>query len=219
MDHTANGQRPPVNHGADRPSYPHIGTHKRMAMIMDEAPAEGLTLGDILASLKERAFGFFLLLLALPCCLPFIYGLPQVVSLPMLFVSAQLVFGRSAPWLPASLSDRLVTRRQLDKVLTTSGPAFRLLERFVRPRLLALSTRPLDRLVGASLTLFSLSILLPVPLTNTVPGIAVAIAAVGLIERDGLLVLAGLVVGFAWIALLSLGGAHLFFLLLGYLQS
>ncbi|MEM9234514.1 MAG: exopolysaccharide biosynthesis protein, partial [Pseudomonadota bacterium] len=37
------------------------------------------------------------------------------------------------------------------------------------------------------------------------PGIGVAIASVGLLERDGLLVLAGLALGLAWVALLVFG--------------
>ena len=50
------------------------------------------------------------------------------------------------------------------------------------------------------------SILLPLPSTNTVPGIGVAIASLGLIERDGLLVILGLFIGFLWVALLGFLG-------------
>jgi hypothetical protein len=47
--------------------------------------------------------------------------------------------------------------------------------------------------------------LIPLPATNTVPGIGIAIASIGLITRDGLLVLAGLAIGSAWILLLVVG--------------
>jgi len=59
--------------------------------------------------------------------------------------------------------------------------------------------------VGAVFVLFCASILLPLPATNTTPGIAVALASIGLITRDGFLVLIGLVLGVAWIALLIIG--------------
>jgi hypothetical protein len=52
---------------------------------------------------------------------------------------------------------------------------------------------------------FIASILIPLPATNTLPGIGVAIASIGLITRDGLLVLAGLAIGAAWIVLLAVG--------------
>ena len=46
-------------------------------------------------------------------------------------------------------------------------------------------------------------------LTNTVPGIAVVIVAMGLLQRDGLLVIFGSIVGTAWIASLVFAGATL----------
>ncbi|MEO1426338.1 MAG: exopolysaccharide biosynthesis protein, partial [Pseudomonadota bacterium] len=52
------------------------------------------------------------------------------------------------------------------------------------------------------------SILVPLPSTNTAPGIGVTIAAIGLIERDGLLVIFGLTLGLAWVLLLVLLGAE-----------
>jgi hypothetical protein len=59
--------------------------------------------------------------------------------------------------------------------------------------------------VGAAFVIFCASILIPLPATNTTPGVAVALASIGLITRDGLLVLAGLVLGLSWITLLIVG--------------
>ena len=61
----------------------------RLEALGADAPGESVTLGWILDQLHERAFGLFLLILALPCCIPFLYGIPQIVSLPLVFVSAQ----------------------------------------------------------------------------------------------------------------------------------
>ncbi|MEM8617402.1 MAG: exopolysaccharide biosynthesis protein, partial [Pseudomonadota bacterium] len=77
------------------------------------------------------------------------------------------------------------------------------------PRLTLLSSKPAERLVALFLTAFCASILIPLPGTNTVPGIAVAIAAFGLMSRDGLLILLGLVLGCGWLAFLILGGKAL----------
>ena len=65
--------------------------------------------------------------------------------------------------------------------------------------------------------LFSASILVPLPGTNTVPGIAVVIIAVGLLERDGLYVLAGSLIGTVWIATLIFAGATLVSLIKGWM--
>ena len=65
----------------------------RLQALISEAQAEAhaqdtdkVTLHWVLTQLHERAFGLFLLILALPCCIPFLYGIPQVVSLPLMFV-------------------------------------------------------------------------------------------------------------------------------------
>jgi hypothetical protein len=55
---------------------------------------------------------------------------------------------------------------------------------------------------GLLLVVFCASILLPIPGTNTVPGIGVAIIAFGLMARDGILVILGSIIGTAWISTL-----------------
>jgi hypothetical protein len=143
----------------------------------------------IMAQLHERAFGLFLLVLALPCCIPFLYGVPQIVALPLMFISAQMLIGRETPWLPRKLGARSVSKD------VAGGP--RAPRRAVAapdrgrqpPAARAADAPPLDRVVGLALVLFSASILVPLPGTNTVPGIAVVIVAMGLLQRDGILVI------------------------------
>jgi hypothetical protein len=191
------------------PSTEVLTTSQRLGRLVADAPAEAIPLGWILAELHERAFGLILLVLALPCCIPFLYGLPQVVALPLLFVSAQLMVGRRRPWLPDRLGARTVSRDALDRLGCRAGPLLRRIEAVSRPRLVALTRRPLDHVVGLGLVLFSASILLPLPATNTVPGIAVVVVAMGLLQRDGVLILLGGVLGTTWIATLLLAGATL----------
>mgnify|MGYP000029357615 CR=1 FL=1 len=64
-------------------------------------------------------------------------------------------------------------------------------------------------IIGIALVVFSASILVPLPGTNTVPGIAVVVIAMGLLQRDGVLVVIGTVIGTAWISTLVLAGATL----------
>ncbi len=163
--------------------------------------------------LNERAFGLFLLILALPCCIPFLYGIPQVVSLPLMFVSAQILMGRRTPWLPAKLAARHVSSEGLKSLAARAGPWLRRIEAISHPRLTALTRPPLDRIVGGALVLFSASILVPLPLTNTVPGFAIVVVAMGVLQRDGILVILGALLGTAWIASLIFAGVSLVSLL------
>jgi hypothetical protein len=180
---------------------------------VEEADDTSVSLGWVMSRLHEQAFGLFLLILALPCCIPFLYGIPQVVALPLMFVSAQILFGRRTPWLPDRLSAREVTTEGLSSLAARAEPWLRRVEAFSRPRLSALTHAPADRFVGLALVLFSMSILVPLPSTNTVPGFAVVIVAMGLLQRDGVLVILGTFIGTAWIGTLIFVGATLVSLL------
>ena len=189
----------------------------RLARLAAEAEGDTARIDWILTHLNERAFGLFLLVLALPCCIPFLYGVPQVVALPLMFVSVQIALGRSAPWLPERLGARTVTAAALTDLARRAGPWLARIETVSRPRLVALTRPPLDRVVGLALVVFSASILVPLPGTNTVPGIAVVIVAMGLLQRDGILVGLGGVLGTAWIGTLVIAGASLVSVLRGWI--
>lgn len=168
----------------------------------DSPYGQETTLGALLDALDERAFGLLLLILALPCCIPFLYGIPQVVSLPMAAIAFQVAQGRSHPWLPRQLRARRFDAAALSKTVGKLSRYIRWAERLATPRLTVLTEGVGLRIVGGFLLIPVASILTPIPGSNTAPGIGVAIASVGLLERDGLLVLAGLIFGLLWVAVL-----------------
>lgn len=170
--------------------------------IAARAPDKGLSLGEFVDALGERAFGIILFAMALPISIPFLYGVPQIMAVPMMALSAQMMLGREEPWLPGKFKQRQIDKAGLDRMATGGRKWFGWLEALARPRLTFLSGPTAERVVGLVFMIFCASILVPLPATNTTPGIALAIAALGLLTRDGLLVLAGLVLGLAWVTLL-----------------
>lgn len=188
----------------------------RLDQLAQSASGAAVSLDWIMGQLHERAFGLFLLVLALPCCIPFLYGIPQIVALPLMFVSAQILIGRHSPWLPEKLANRTVSAEGLQNLAQRAGPWLRRIEAISRPRRTALTRAPLDRVVGLALVLFSASILVPLPGTNTVPGFAVVLVSMGLLQRDGILVILGMLLGTAWIASLIFAGATLVSLIKGW---
>ena len=123
----------------------------------------------------------------------------------MMAIAVQMASGRAHPWMPKSFRNRQLDKPGLVRIATWSRKWFGWLEALARPRLSVLSGPTAERIVGGVFVLFCASILVPLPATNTTPGIAIAIASIGLITRDGLLVLAGLVLGVVWVSLLVVG--------------
>ena len=160
-----------------------------------EAPGESLRFADLLEVLGDRAFGALLLVFALPNCLPLpaLPGLSTVMALPLVILSAQLLLGRRQPGLPRWLGERRLRRADLARMVERLMPALLRLERALRPRWPALSGARAERGLGLVCLLLSLSLALPIPMANLFTGWSVLVIAIGLVEDDGLLIGAGLV--------------------------
>ena len=52
--------------------------------------AKGLTIHEVRDRLDERGFGLMILILAIPCLVPALYGVPQIVGVPILLQDERL---------------------------------------------------------------------------------------------------------------------------------
>jgi len=165
---------------------------------------ETLAFHEILAGLRHRAFGFTLLLFALPCCLPMPPGIPTVCGVAIAIIALNLVVGRQRLWLPRAIADKRVARHDLERMVARWVPQMEKLERICRPRL-AIVTEPVGKvLIGLVLFVLGFIMILPIPLIgNMPPGFAASVIAIGMTERDGLIVLIGVVVSVAAVAIAS----------------
>lgn len=168
------------------------------------AGPDGLTLHEIRDRLDERAFGLMILILAIPCLVPALYGVPQIVGIPILLLAGQMLLGRKEPWLPEALLKRRVSKAMLDRMADFATRRMGWFERLSRPRLTALTHGVAERVAAAFMILATLTIVLP--MTNTVPSVALALLSVGLIQRDGLFVAGGATVAAGWATALLIVG-------------
>ena len=102
--------------------------------------------------------------------------------------------------MPDKLGNRKIDRKGLTQMAAGGRKWLGWIERIVRPRFTMITGKRSERVIGLFLCIFCASILVPLPMTNTVPGFAVAIASFGLMQKDGLMVIAGLIIGSAWVS-------------------
>jgi hypothetical protein len=122
--------------------------------------------------------------------------IPLLCGLLLLFVAAQIIVGWPSPWLPKRLLDRTLSHDDLVKAANRAVPWLQWLERGARPRLVAFSHELALRLIGIVLFVFSLALIFAAPVIGQIPlGLAVCLVGLGIVERDGYVVIAGLVVG------------------------
>jgi len=153
---------------------------------------ERISIGDMVDALRRRGHGMMMLVFALPTMLPFNPpGVAAVVGIPCAFVALQLLLRRQNVWLPKALRQRSVSREDFRKVVDKSLPAITRIERLLKPRLGFLTETIGEMLIGLSVLIIALLLALPIPFTNIPLGLAIALLSLGLIERDGLVVLLG----------------------------
>ena len=183
----------------------------QILLALASQPGERLTVREIMSVLQDRAFALLIVLLGLPNCLPMPPPIPLVCGLLLALVAVQIVFGRDAPWLPKQLMNRSVSRMDVERAVGRAVPAFRRLERISRPRMTFLDTPLAMRLMGAVVLVLALGLLFAPPFVGQIPlGLAVCLVGLGLVERDGLVVVAGLVIGSIGLTL-SLGFVYAIF--------
>ena len=161
---------------------------------------ERVTLGRLLDSLGDRSFGVVLLLLALLGLLP---GVSAVAGLLLTVPAFQMVLGRPVPVLPRRVAAHRFEAERLARVVRRVVPVLRWLERFIRPRW-ATPFETTKRAVGGVVLLLAASLLVPVPLSNVPPALAIVLIAFAYLEEDGMLLAIALAA-----ALVLLGAAAL----------
>jgi hypothetical protein len=182
------------------------------------AAGERLSIEVLLAALSDRAFGALMLVFAAPNLIPLpIPGFSALTGLPLLYLSAQLALGWRRPWLPGWIVRRSLAGADFARAFAWGEPHLAKAERLLRPRLAPLTGPWAERLLGALCLLLSLVLFLPIPLGNMLPALAICLFSFGLLEKDGLPVLAGLGVAavglvVAWGVVLALAKASVFIL-------
>jgi hypothetical protein len=95
---------------------------------------------------------------------------------------------------------RQISRRGFQKLVLRLSPLLRPVERIVRPRYEHMFTPRQEQAVGLLMFAVALALFVPIPLSGYIPAIALFLVGFGLVERDGLVVLGGAMLGMVAIA-------------------
>lgn len=168
-------------------------------------PEDEIVLGDIVRFFGDRAFGALMLALALPMATPLsaLPGISAVFGLPLTVIAAQLMLGYRRPTLPDALAGRTVRRETLVRAFIKAEPWLLRIERAVHPRFPILTGVVAERVIGIVAVVMATLLALPIPGANQPPAFAVALFAVGILERDGVFVILGAMASVASLAIIA----------------
>lgn len=177
-------------------SSPTLRVSDDLRRILDLAGGRPMSVADIIRHTSGRGLQTIAIVLSLPFLSPVaIPGLSIPFGVAIAICGLRIAF-RHRPWLPEFIARRHISFAVLEKTLGFGIAVHTRLEKFVRPRWeVMLGSHPAQMAAGFAVALSAFFLSLPIPppfpLTNTLPGLAVVMLCLGMIERDGVVVLAG----------------------------
>lgn len=167
---------------------------------------ERVRIRDFVNATAEHGLLFTLLVFALFCAIPLpIPGIHVFLSMPLFYVTIQQMMGRRTIWFPEKILNATLPREGFIALITRARPWFARIDHYVFPRMIHIIHGPGYRIMGFISFFITCIIVIPLPLTNVVPALAIATIALAMLCHDGLVMLIGATIGllwcFAWITL------------------
>ena len=163
-----------------------------------------ITVRQLRDALGDRAYGVLFFVFALPNLVPMPPGVTTLFAIPLLVLAAQFCYAGSYPYFPNWIGNRSFARTDFEKALTKIRPTLRRVERLLQPRLLWLTGTIGERVLGAFFFVLAIVMCVPIPLGHWLPAVATCVMALALVERDGVVLLGGVVIGLASLAIVLL---------------
>lgn len=155
-----------------------------------------VTIDDLLLLAGDRIFGFLLVILSLPSALPIPapgYSIP--FGLVIFLLAIQFMIGYQIPWLPHRVKKGTMKTMTAKQFVQKGLPWLKRLETLTKPRYAYICNSSLGKVIlGIAMALMAISMMIPIPGTNTAPAVGIFIIAFGLQEDDGFICLIGLIV-------------------------
>lgn len=162
---------------------------------IDSVDTDTVSLRRLLDLVGEHGLLFLCAMMTIPFLLPVsIPGVSTVFGLGIILISIGITLNRM-PWLPKFLMDREIDSGKLTGILRRGAGIVARIEKFIKPRLKGLTSEGFAaRINGLALIFGGVLLILPlgfIPFSNTLPAYAILLLAVGMIQRDGLVVILG----------------------------
>ena len=170
--------------------------------IADDVSRQRVSIGDMIAAVPGRATAALMFLFAAPNAIPAPPGLSALLGLPLVYLASQMM-RRRKPWLPKAIEARSIPRSDFAAIVNRAAPWLARAERMLRPRLTPLVSPSAEIAIGLFCMILAIAVALPIPLGNMLPAFAICVMMLGVLERDGLWVALGGVIGLVSLAIVA----------------
>lgn len=156
---------------------------------------DNIKIGTLLKSIDSGGFALLNLIFSIILMIPLPPPIAIIAGLIVMFLSFQMIIGMKEVWLPKFITEKSIKRTTLTVIVAKSTIYLYKLERFTRRRFTFVSNPITERIIGAFIFFLAGITLTPIVFANTIPGLAIILISFGMINKDGLMVIIGFIVG------------------------
>lgn len=157
-------------------------------------PENGKTkISEIMEDFHENGILLALVFFALPVAVPLPYppGFTTIMGVPLMILSIQMLVGSKKVKLPDRVNNYEIQNSTLKMISNKVVPLLKILEKYMKPRGAFAKSVYCEQFIGLSCLIAAFAVAIPLPLTNAVPALGIVVMTLGLLNRDGLVIIAG----------------------------
>jgi len=184
-----------VNPSAEETTPRHRGRlSDDLDTLLQHSAGTHITLGKIIELLGQRGHAAVLLILSAPFLINPIPGLSTAFGAVMILLSLCVIFNLK-PRLPYFFAKREISDERLTRIVHAVERVLKRIEKFAKPRWEFMLSPSIHWLAGLSLlsAAFIFALPLPIPGNNIPPALCMVLLSLGILERDGKMILAGII--------------------------
>lgn len=154
----------------------------KIAELMEDFHENGLLLAMI----------FFALPVAIP--LPYPPGFTTIMGIPLMILSVQMLMGSKKVRLPEKINNYELKNSTLKSISDKIVPIIESIEKYMKPRFNFARSVYCEQFVGFVCLIAATAVAIPLFMTNAIPALGITVMALGLMNRDGLIIIAGFII-------------------------
>ena len=161
---------------------------------LENTQFQSLKISELFNHLGSKGFGIILVFLSLPSALPVpAPGYSTPFGIAIILIAFQILIGKDALKTPKSIQNIEFQPKLVQKILVFAIACLKKIEPFIKPRLLKFQSKQMRPLIAINLILLAILMILPIPLTNTLPAMVICLLGISICESDGLLTLISII--------------------------
>jgi hypothetical protein len=174
---------------------------KSLEKTINNSDDDRIKIKDLVESMNDVGFSLVLLIFSFGIIIPSPPPFPSIISLPLVIFSWQMFLGYKSPKLPKKFANITVKRKVVATILQKAIHQANRFDKILIHRADFMFSNNGERIIGLFSLILSSFILMPMPLSNFIPGVGIFIISLGMLKKDGIAVIVGIVIGLSGITI------------------